>query len=41
VGFGGVVNVVITNVGTAPARTFAAFEHATLQEATLTVRYLP
>jgi chitodextrinase len=41
VGFGGVVNVVITNVGAAPTRTFAAFEHATLEEATLTVRYLP
>jgi chitodextrinase len=39
-GFGGVVNFVITNAAGA-GRTFAAFDHATLQEATLTVRYLP
>ena len=39
-GFGGVVNFVITNA-TGTGRTFAAFDHATLQEATLTVRYLP
>jgi chitodextrinase len=39
-GFGGVVNFVISSA-IANGRTFAAQDHATLQEANLTVRYLP
>ena len=39
-GFGGVVNFIVTGAA-ASGRTVAAFDHATLQEATLTVRYLP
>ena len=40
VGFGGVVNFVISQAS-GSSRQWAAQDHATLQEATLTVRYLP
>jgi hypothetical protein len=36
-GFGGVLNFILSGSG----QQFAAWDHATLQEATLTVRYLP
>ena len=39
-GFGGVVNLIIS-LASGGSRQWAAWDHATLQEATLTVRYLP